>query len=176
MLGAAGALCCLAGGTAMGVWMRTRRVLRFGMLQATLEMLNGMRLLLETERLALPDLLEACAGYAGPDEGGRCMASRFQCTARHLRSNPAEGTAAAYAFAGTRFPAAWERTEEQEAVRELFVQLGSGTAVMRERAAAACIRRLRPVCDKAQSEAEKGGKLCIQLGMLLGLMAGIALW
>ena len=47
---------------------------------------------------------------------------------------------------------------------------------MREQAAAACIRRLKPLAEKAQQEAEKAGKLCVQLGMLLGLMAGIILW
>ena len=58
----------------------------------------------------------------------------------------------------------------------LFRQLGSGTAAMREQAAAACIRRLRPLEEAARKEAEQGGKLCMQLGLLLGLMAGIAVW
>ena len=70
----------------------------------------------------------------------------------------------------------WEQEEEKSAMDSLFAQLGTGTAAMRERTVAACIRRLKPVCEKAYTEAEKGGRLCMQLGMLLGLMTGIALW
>lgn len=61
-------------------------------------------------------------------------------------------------------------------MEQLFSQLGAGTAAMRERAVSACLRRLGPLMDSAQREAENGGKICMQLGMLLGLMAGIILW
>ena len=47
---------------------------------------------------------------------------------------------------------------------------------MRAQAAAACLRRQRPVEEDARREAEKGGGLVMRLGLLLGLMAGIALW
>lgn len=176
MLGAAGALCCLAAGTAMGGWMRMRRTTRLGALNAMLDMLNAMRLLLETERLPLPELLEACADHGGLGEGAQLMQKRFRLAAQQLRQEPLEGMAAAYAAACARSRCAWEQEDEKAALDSLFAQLGSGTAAMREQAAAACIRRLKPVCEKAASEAEKGGRLCIQLGMLLGLMAGIALW
>ena len=61
-------------------------------------------------------------------------------------------------------------------MRALFLQLGSGTAAMRAQAAAACLRRLRPLEEDARREAETGGGLVMRLGLLLGLMAGIALW
>ena len=47
---------------------------------------------------------------------------------------------------------------------------------MREQAASSAIRRLRPLAEKAREQAEKGGKLLMQLGLLFGLMLGIALW
>ena len=75
-----------------------------------------------------------------------------------------------------RLPLPWEQLEERSAMETLFRQLGSGTAAMREQAAAACLRRLKPLAERAEEEAEKAGRLCMQLGMLLGLMAGIALW
>ena len=56
MLGAAGALCCLAAGTAIGSWMSERRMARWRMLNALTDALGGMRLLLEQERPALPEL------------------------------------------------------------------------------------------------------------------------
>jgi len=176
MLGAAGALCCLAAGSALGGWMRLRRMTRLNMLHALLDMLNAMRMLLETERMALPELLESCADYAGTGEGAQIMRNRFCHAAHQLRQEPLEGMASAYAFACAQSQNAWEQEDEKAALESLFAQLGSGTAAMREQAAAACIRRLKPICEKAHAEAEKGGKLCIQLGMLLGLMAGIALW
>ena len=49
-------------------------------------------------------------------------------------------------------------------------------AALRAQAAAACLRRLRPLEEDARREAEKGGGLVMRLGLLLGLMAGIALW
>lgn len=58
----------------------------------------------------------------------------------------------------------------------LMNQLGSGTAAMRQEAAAACLRRLKPVQEAAFTQADKGGRLCVQLGLLLGAMAGILLW
>lgn len=176
MLGAAGALCCLAAGTALGSWMRLRRMARLNMLRSALDMINAMRLMLETERLSLPELLESCADYAGAGDGAEVIRKRFLHTARQLRQEPLEGLFSAYAFACAQSAAVWEQEEEKTALETLFTQLGSGTAAMREQAAAACLRRLKPMCEKAQAEAEKGGRLCMQLGILLGLMAGIALW
>ncbi len=176
MLGAAGALCCLAAGTAAGSWLKMRRLARLNMLRAALEALNAMRLLLETERLALPELLEKAAEYGGTGDGAEIVGKRFHLTAQQLRRDPLAGVPAAYAGACASCAAPWEKQEERMALESLFAHLGSGTAAMREQAAAACIRRLKPICEKAQAEAENSGKLCIQLGMLLGLMAGIALW
>lgn len=176
MLGAAGALCCLAAGTALGSWMRMRRTSRLSMLRAELDALNAMRMMLEEERPALPELIEACAAYTGMGEGAELLARRLRQTAQNLRQSPLDGVSGAYAFACAQTMAAWEQEEEKSAMESLFAQLGSGTAAMREQAVAACMRKLKPVCERAQAEAEKGGRLCMQLGLLLGLMAGIALW
>ena len=174
MLGMAGAVCCLAAGTATGSWMKMRRMARWKMICAEMEALQAMRLMLETERPALPELLDACAGYTGEGEG--MVKKRLMLTAQHLRQEPAEGIGAAYAFACAQTMTAWEQAEEKEALESLFAQLGSGTAAMREQAVAVCIRKLKPVCERAKTEAERAGRLCMQLGLLLGMMAGIALW
>ena len=176
MLGVIGALCCLAAGTAAGGWMKACRTNRLEMLCAALDALNAMRMLLETERLPLPELLENCAAYTGTGEGALLVRKRLAAAAERLRQEPMDGLGEAYAVAIGRYPSVWEQTEEKQALETLFAQLGSGTAAMREQSAAACIRRLKPLCEKARAEAERGGKLCIQLGMLLGLMAGITLW
>ncbi len=176
MLGAAGALCCLTAGTALGGWMRDRRMCRLRMLRAEMEALGGMRLLLEQERPAMPDLLLACAGYAPGGPGGDVVAKRLTLAAQALLREPLSGLAGAYAQACAQAPAPWERIEERAAMEMLFRQLGSGSAAMREQAAAACARRLKPLEEAARDEAETGGRLCVQLGVLLGLMAGILLW
>lgn len=176
MLGAAGALCCVAAGTALGCWMREKKLARFQMLQGMLDALEGMRLLLEQERPALPDLLLAGAGCAIGGAGAKQAAARLKRTAAYLLDNPLGSVSEAYAQACAECPASWEQAQETAALERLFFQLGSGTASMREQAAASCIRRLRPLAESARQEAEKGGRLCVQLGMLLGLMAGIALW
>lgn len=176
MLGAAGALCCLAVGTALGSWLRERRLARFHMLRAETEALGGMRLLLEQERPAMPELLSVCATYASGGMGAEIVARRLMLTSEIIVQEPLLGLPAAYAQACAVLPAQWEQAEERAAMEMLFQQLGSGTAAMREQAAASCLRRLKPIVEIAQREAETGGKLCMQLGMLLGLMAGIALW
>ena len=176
MLGAAGALCCLAAGTAIGSWMGERRMARWRMISAYADALGGMRLLLEQERPALPELLSDCAGYIAHGSGAEEAAKRLRLTARFLEQQPLLQVSDAYASACAKVYAPWEKPEEYAAMEMLFRQLGLGTAAMREQAAAACIRRLRPLAEDARKEAEKGGKLCMQLGILLGLMAGIALW
>lgn len=176
MLGATGALCCIAAGTALGGWLRERRQARWRMLRALVEALGFMRLMLEQERPALPELLTQSAACAGTGSGCTEAAKRLMLTAEGLVREPLSGVACAYAKACALIPAPWEQTEEKQAMENLFAQLGSGSAAMREQAVAACLRRLRPLLDAAQQEAERGGKLCMQLGALLGLMAGIALW
>jgi len=176
MLGAAGALCCLAAGIAAGSWMRERRLARWRMLAAEIDALGGMRLLLEQERPALTELVNDCVGYVSIGCGAEQVAKRFKLTSQLLTNKPLLSIADAYASACLKVYMPWEKQEERMAMEMLFRQLGCGTASMREQAAAACIRRLRPLADQAHAEAEKGGRLCMQLGMLLGLMAGIVLW
>ena len=176
MLGAAGALCCLAAGAALGGWLRERRRARFSMLRAEMEMLGGMRLLLEQEKPAIPELLSLCATYASEKAGAEIVARRLMLVSEVIVTEPLLGLSQAYARACAQIPAPWEQEEEKAAMETLFLQLGSGTAAMREQAAAACLRRIRPLVLSAQHEAETGGRLCMQLGVLLGLMAGIALW
>ena len=176
MLGAAGALCCVAAGTAMGSWMHERRMARWRMLRAEMDALSGMRLLLEQERPAMPELLMQCAGYVSPGNGSQQVAGRLQRAAQALEKEAMLGVSGAYALACREIHIPWEREEERSAMEIFFRQLGGGTASMREQAAAACIRRLRPLEETAADAAEKGGRLCMQLGMLTGLMAGIILW
>lgn len=176
MLGAAGALCCFAGGTAIGFWMRERRLARLRMLHAQEDALGCMRMLLEQERPPLPELLRACAAGLSGAQGARQAAQRFRLAAERLEADPLSGAAGAYAAACAQIEAPWERAEERAAMELLFRQIGSGTASVREQCAAACLRRIRPLAERARTEAESGGRLCMQLGALLGLMAGIALW
>lgn len=176
MLGAAGAVLCLAAGTALGSWMRERRVARWRMLQAEMDAVSGMRLLLEQERPALPELLFSCAGYISSGTGADQMAERLICTAETLEKQPLRPLAEAYAAACMQIASPWEKPEEGAAMEMLFRQLDCGTADMRGQAAAACLRKLRPLEEEARAEAQRGGRMCMQLGMLLGIMAGIALW
>lgn len=176
MLGPAGALCCLAAGTAVGSWVRARKQCRLRMLQAHTEALGGIRLLLEQEKPALCELLSAAAGYVGTGCGADETAKRLILTSEQLRKNPYGGLEQAYLSACAQIAAPWEQEEEKAVMEMFFSQLGCGTAVMREQAAAACLRKLKPLMEEAQTEADRSGKLSMQLGVLLGLMAGIALW
>ena len=175
MMGAAGALCCLLAGTAAGSWFRDRRLKRVKTLSAEMEAVGGMRLLLEQERLGLPELLKESARYAVGDCGER-VGRRLKAAARALEEEPLLGMEQAYRRACAQEPIPWEGQEERDAMEALFMQMGSGSAAMRAQAAAACLRRLKPLAQTIQEKAEAGGKLCMQLGVLLGLMAGIALW
>lgn len=176
MIGLAGALCCLTLGTAVGSWMRERRLARLNMLRAEEEALGCMRLLLEQERLGLAELMVVSANYAPAGTGGEQVSRRLLAAADILEKEPLTGLERAYQRACERVPAPWERAEERSAMEALFMQLGSGTAAMRGQAVAACLRRLKPLSETAREEAKSGGQLCMRLGMLLGLMAGIALW
>lgn len=176
MLGATGAICCLIAGTALGSWLRERRLARWRMLRAFTESLGFMRLMLEQERPPLPELLCQSAACAGQGSGSAEAARRLMLAAEELVRDPLAGVGCAYARACVQIPAPWERMEERLTMENLFAQLGNGSAAMREQAVANCLRRLRPLLDAAETEAARGGRLCIQLGMLLGLMAGIVLW
>lgn len=173
MLGAAGALMCMAAGTALGVAIRERRYARLRLIESELEILMHLRLMLLEERLGLCQLLRDCAA-AGESSG--VFPRRLTAAACALEQNPLLGSGSAYAMACDAVPAPWEQPEEKASLEAFFAQLGTGTAAMREQAAASCMRRLKPAQDHARKRAEAGGKLCMQLGMLLGLMAGIALW
>lgn len=172
MLGAAGALLCMALGTALGAGLKERRCARLRLLENEVELLARLRLMILEERLGLPALLRACAA----DGGEGLFARRLEKTAEFLEKHPLAGLREAYRQAVSALPLSAEKPEEKAVMDALFAQLGTGTAAMREQAAASAIRKLRPLSDKAQEQAEKGGKLLMQLGLLFGLMAGIALW
>ena len=159
MLGAAGALLCMALGTALGAGLKERRCAR-------------LRLLILEERLGLPALLRVCASDG--DEG--VFSHRLEKAAEILEKHPLLGLRDAYQQATSALPLSAEKSEEKAVLDGLFAQLGTGTASMREQAASSAIRRLRPLAEKAREQAEKGGKLLMQLGLLFGLMLGIALW
>ena len=162
MMGAAGALCCLLAGTAAGSWLRDRRLRRLRTLRARLDVVASLRLMLEQERMGLTELLCQCAHYAPTGPGGEQVSRRLLWGAHALVQEPLLSLGDAYAQACAQIPIPWEKAEEREA--------------MRAQAAAACLRRLRPLEEDARREAEKGGGLVMRLGLLLGLMAGIALW
>lgn len=165
-----------AGGYGGGSWLRDRRLRRLRTLRARLDVVASLRLMLEQERMGLTELLCQCAHYAPTGPGGEQVSRRLLWVAHALVQEPLLSLGDAYAQACAQIPIPWEKAEEREAMRALFLQLGSGTAAMRAQAAAACLRRLRPLEEDARREAEKGGGLVMRLGLLLGLMAGIALW
>ena len=170
MLGAAGALLCMALGTALGAGLKERRCARLRLLENEMELLA--RLLILEERLGLPALLRVCASDG--DEG--VFSHRLEKAAEILEKHPLLGLRDAYQQATSALPLSAEKSEEKAVLDGLFAQLGTGTASMREQAASSAIRRLRPLAEKAREQAEKGGKLLMQLGLLFGLMLGIALW
>lgn len=176
MLGVAGALLCLLAGTALGAGMKDRRQARLKLLQAETEAVGGMRLLIQQEKPGLPQLLRLSADYAATGYGADQVVRRLLYTADRLQKEPSIGLERAYAAACNAVPASFEKEGERAAMEMLFSQLSNGTAAMREEAASACLRRLKPLQENALSEAGRGGRLCVQLGMLLGAMAGILLW
>ena len=95
--------------------------------------------------MGLTELLCQCAHYAPTGRAeNRYRAGCSGWRMRWLRSR-CWGLGEAYAQACAQIPIPWEKAEEREAMRALFLQLGSGTAAMRAQAAAACLRRLRPL-------------------------------
>lgn len=176
MLGAAGALLCLLAGVAVGTGIKERRQARLRFLQAESQAVTGMRQLLQQEKPGLPQLLRMSSAYAVTGYGADQVVRRLRYAADRLEKEPTLGLQGAYQAACIEVPAPFEQEGEKEAMALLFSQLGSGTAAMREEAASACMRRLKPMQETALAEAGKGGRLCVQLGMLLGAMAGILLW
>ena len=87
----------------------------------------------------------------------------YQTCGLSLRCSMAEGE--------KKFSAAWQRgCTRFEELKDLTDEI---RASMREQAAASAIRKLRPLSEKAREQAEKGGKLLMQLGLLFGLMLGM---
>lgn len=172
MLGAAGAILCTIAGTALGVGLKERRCARYRLLENETELLARLRLMLLEERLGLCELLRAL----GADGESGLFARRLLRAADALEKEPLSGLRQAYGRAAEALPLSGEKQEERELMDQLFAQLGVGTAALREQATASALRRLRPLTEKAREQAERGGRLCMQLGLLFGLMAGIALW
>lgn len=173
MLGAAGAILCMTAGTALGIAARERRYARLRLLEGELDALARMRLMLLEERLGLCRLLQELA-ESGTERG--LFSDRLLSCAGTLSGEPLTGLPEAYEKACRQLPASYEQKPEKQALAALFGQLGTGTAAMREQAVASCMRHLKPLMEQARVRAETGGKLCMQLGLLTGLMAGIALW
>lgn len=172
MLGLAGAVFCTLAGAAVGGVLRERQHARLRLLESESEMLAQLRIMLLEERVGLIKLLEECG-----DLGGDCVfARRMKYAAKALGEQPLTGMEAAYDKACAALPLWAEKREDRDAMLHLFRQLGSGSTSMREQAVAAAMRRLKPAVEHARKTAHTGGKLCMQLGVLLGLMAGIALW
>ena len=170
MLGLAGAAACLAGGTLLGLWASECCARRLRQLESWRDALAAMRLLLEEERLPMGELIAQSARAAG-----KGVRERLERTARQLAQSPRLTVAEAYEAAAREEPLS-EQSEEKEALRQLFSQLGSGTTAMRAQAAEACQRRLEPLIEAARAKAQLARALYVKLGLLCGLMAGIALW
>lgn len=171
MAGAAGALLCVAAGLCAGMAVREKWTARHRLLAQTQEMLTRLRLLLSQERMGLSELLQECAQCAG--EG---MPLRFGCVAETLRREPLLTLSEAYRKAEAQVSLPGEGAQEKAALRQLFGELGMGTAAMRETAVAGCLRRLKPIAEETERRCRTGGRLCVQLGLLAGIMAGIILW
>lgn len=170
MAGAAGALLCVVAGLGFGMAVREKWDARHRLLTQTQEMLARLRLLLSQERLGMCELLETCA-----DSGGG-MAERFVAVAAQLRQEPLLPLPDAYRKVVRQSRLPGECAQEKAALEQLFGDLGMGTAAMREAAVASCLRRLKPAAEEAERRSRTGGKLCVQLGLLAGAMAGIILW
>lgn len=171
MAGAAGALLCVAAGLSLGMAVREKWNARCRLLTQTQEMLTKLRILLSQERLGMCDLLEACAA-----DGGEGMPGRFALVAEQLRQEPLLSLTDAYRQAVEQLRLPGEGRQEKLVLEQLFADLGMGTAAMREAAVASCLRRLKPAAEEAERRSRTGGRLCVQLGLLAGAMAGIILW
>ncbi|MBE5793804.1 MAG: hypothetical protein E7323_03880 [Clostridiales bacterium] len=169
--GAAGAMLCIAAGLAAGMAVRERLLARHMLLHQTQDMLARLRLMLQQERLGLLELLEECCAARGG-----VMPERFRAVAAMVRQKPLLALREAYQRAEQQIPCPGEKNCDKEALRQLFCELGTGTAAMREEAVAACLRRLKPAMEETEKHHRSGGKLCVQLGLLAGLVAGIMLW
>ncbi len=167
---------CLGLGTAAGLYLRGRRRNQLELLRAETEVLGALRLMLAEERLGLCELLERCASLLPDCEAAKPLGERFRLTAEVLGKEPYLGVSGAYSRAAASIHIPWEGAEERKALKSLFDRLGTGTASMREQAAAGCLRRLKPLLQTADEQSKSGDKLCVKLCMLLGLMLGIALW
>lgn len=176
MIGLAGSALCVACGAACGLALRERRRARHALLLAEIDALGAMRLTLSQERLGMGEVLARCAGAIPSGGSAERLARRLRMTAERLARDPLAGVAGAYRAAREALPVAWERAPEREAVDALFATLGSGTAQMREQAVTSCLKRLRPLEEQARAQCARDGALCVRLGALLGLMAGVLMW
>ncbi len=176
MLGGFGAMCCFLLCTGAGMMARDGAKERAAALAAWVDALEALRLLLSMERLPMDELFREAAlsldskGIAGKVRG------RLTVTAQNLARAPSLTVAEAFGQACEQVRLSCEGKEERSALTLLFETLGNGTAEMRERGVQSCLKRLELCLEKAREKAERSGKLYGQLGVLGGLMLGIALW
>lgn len=176
MLGAVGAMCCFAFCTGLGLAARDRDRERLNALLAWQDALEAMRILLSMERLPMDDLIwQSAQSVAEKGTAGKVRA-QLLATAENLAHAPSLTVAEAYAQACMQIRLPCEGQEERSALELLVGSLGNGTAEMRERAVASCLKRIALCSEKAREKAERSGKLYTELGVLGGLMLGIALW
>ena len=164
MLGLAGAVLCTLAGAAVGGALKERQHARLRLLESESEMLAQLRILLIEERMGLGQLLVECAALGGDS----LFARRLRYTAKALDQEPLGGLERAYGKASDALPLYAETREDKAAMLHLFRQLGYDNVI--------CFAPVKPVVEQARKSAHTGGKLCMQLGVLLGLMLGIALW
>lgn len=172
MLGAAGAAFVHGAGHGLGRGAEGAALRRLRLLENEVELLARLRLMILEERLGLPALLRACAA----DGGEGLLPGRLEKQPSFWKSTrwPVCGRPIVRPFPPCRF----QRKSRRK--RPSWTRFSPNW----ERAPPPCGNRRRPAPSEScgpfrirrREQAEKGGKLLMQLGLLFGLMAGIALW
>lgn len=162
-----------AAGAGAGWFLKKQYSSRNHYLENAADVLGRIRLMLMEERHGMPQLLLESARHSRQEDA---FAHRMAHTAALIKQKPYCSLENAYISAAEQIPVRGERKQERQLMQTLFRQLGFGTAAMREQAVAAALRRLKPLREEAAHKAAAGGRLCLQLGVLFGLMVGILLW
>lgn len=117
-----------------------------------------------------------CSGPARRTAAKGFLPGRLEKTAEFLEKHPLAGLREAYRQAVSALPLSAEKPEEKAVMDALFAQLGTAPPPCGNRRRPAPSESCGPFRIRRREQAEKGGKLLMQLGLLFGLMAGIALW
>ena len=175
-MGAAGALCWPAGGHGGGQLAAGPKAQAAAHAARAAGCGASLRLMLEQERMGLTELLCQCAHYAPTGPGGEQVSRRLLWVAHALAEEPLLGLGEAYAQACAQIPIRGKRRRSARPCAPCSCSWAAVPPPCGRRPPPRGLRRLRPLEEDARREAETGGGLVMRLGLLLGLMAGIALW